>query len=79
MPSNVGLYSEYTSMNTDTFEIQDNCTGGTIIARPTIRGGDTYYFNCASDTQGYGDLNIRNIQSSWVHFSQVRDNQVLNM
>jgi hypothetical protein len=79
MRANVGLYNQDTSMNTDTFEIQDMNAGGAIIARPSIKGGDTFRFNCASDGQGYGELNIRNVQSTWVHFDFVRDIAVLNM
>ena len=79
MPTNVGLHNQDTSTNTDTFIIQDNKAGGAIIAQPTIKGGETYFFNCAADDQGYGDLNIRNVQSTFVHFSFVRDGQILNM
>jgi hypothetical protein len=79
MPSNVGLHNQDTSMNNDTFEIQDMNAGGAIIARPTIRGGDTFRFNCASDDQGFGELNIRNVESTWVHFDFVRDGAELNM
>ena len=79
MPNNVGLYNQDTSANSDTFEIQDMNAGGAIIARPTIRGSETFHFNCAPDAQGYGELNIRNVQSTWVHFDFVRDNAVLNM
>ena len=79
MPTNVGLYNQDTSLESDTFDIQDVNAGGTIIASTTILGGATFYFNCASDSQGYGELNIRNRQSTWVHFDFVRDNAVLNM
>jgi len=79
MPNNVGLYNQDTSDNSDTFEIKDVNAGNAIIARPTIRGGDTYRFNCASDAQGYGELYIRNIESDWVHFTFVRSDDVENM
>jgi hypothetical protein len=79
MPTNVGLHNQDTSMNTDQFEIQDMNAGGAIIASPTIRGGDTFYFDCADDDQGYGELNIRNVESTWVHFDFVRSGAILNM
>jgi hypothetical protein len=79
MPANVGLYNQDVSTNVDTFDIQDMNAGGAIIASPTIKGGQTFRFNCASDDQGYGELNIRNRESTWVHFDFVRDDAVLNM
>lgn len=79
MPSNVRLYNQNTSMSSDQFEIMDNNAGGIIIARPIVAGGGTYPFNCVSDSGGFGDLNIRNVQSTWVHFSFVRDESVCNM
>jgi hypothetical protein len=80
MPSNVGLYNQNTSLNSDTFDIQDVVAGGAIIASPTIVGGETFYFNCAPDDQGYGQVKIRNQQSDvWVNFDFVRDNDILRM
>jgi hypothetical protein len=79
MPSNGGLYNQDTSGNFDTFDIQDLNDGGRIIASPTIEGGQTYYFGCKSDDQGFGKLNIRNRESTWVHFDFVRDDAILNM
>lgn len=64
MPSNVGLYNQDTSMSSDQFEIMDNNAGGAIIDRPVVAGGGIYRFNCMSDSQGFGDLNIRNVQST---------------
>jgi hypothetical protein len=80
MPNNVGLYNVDVSSNQDTYIIVDNNAGGQVIARPTIRGSDTYRFNCASDDQGYGDLDITNVESGVPnHFSFVRDDQVLSL
>jgi hypothetical protein len=78
MPTNVGLRNTAASGFTDTFVIQDLNDGGRVIARPPIQGGQIYYFNCAGDDQGYGDLSIlRTNDNAANHYDFVRDNQVL--
>jgi hypothetical protein len=58
------------------------------IGRPTVdiqtepvRGGDySAPFDCVGDDQGYGDLNVTNLQSGIPdNFPSVRDNQDLPM
>lgn len=80
MPTHVGLYNEDTSLNHDTFTIADTNAGGAIIARPNLKGGDTFYFDCASGEDGYGDIYITNVEFGVPnHFSFVRDNDVYRL
>ena len=81
MPTNVGLNNQDTSLNNDTYSIVDVVADGKEIAIPTVQGGSIFYFDCASGDDGYGELYITNTTNATppVHFSFVRDNDVLNM
>ena len=79
MPTNVCIYNDNASLNTDTFKIVDKHNGRAVIASLPVRGGDTISFDCASDTQGYGDLEITNITNNTLplHFPFVRGGDVI--
>lgn len=78
MPTNVGLRNTAASGFTDTFLVEDLVAGGAVVARLTIRGGDVGHFNCESDDQGYGDVNVTRADDGAVnHYDFVRDGQVL--
>jgi hypothetical protein len=76
---NVGIYNIDTSLNTDTYIIQD-VVGKTRTVTPPVQGGDTYYFSCVVGDDGYGELYITNTDSGVPnHFPFVRDNDVYSL
>jgi hypothetical protein len=80
MPTNVRIYNlSGSSSSSDTFQVLDNISNASF---QLVVQGSQYStpFACAGDAQGYGDLNITNLQSGVPnHFSFVRDNQDLTM
>lgn len=80
MPVNVRIYNlSGSSSSADTFQIADNVNGASF--QFTVQGSQySSPFSCAADDQGYGDLNVTNLQSGVPnHFPFVRDNQELTM
>jgi hypothetical protein len=81
MPSNVRIYNlSGASTGSDTFTVVDNVPPGGSF-QVTVQGSQySSPFNCNADDQGYGDLDITNVQSGVAnHFSFVRDNQDISM
>lgn len=80
MPTNVRIYNlSGSSSSNDTFQVRDNVGGNSF--QVAVQGSQySNPFSCAADGQGYGDLDVTNLQSGVPnHFSFVRDNQDLTM
>ena len=81
MPTNIRLYNQDASQNTDTFRVTDNNNGGAVIFVVNVQGGSVSDpYDCTPDGQGYGDVSVFNITNNHVdHFAFVRDNDVQNV
>jgi hypothetical protein len=75
----VALENLNTSVNVDSFDIQDNVLNS-LIASFRLRGGDQFPFQAEDDGSGNGDVTVINTGTgAATHFSFVKDGDVLKI